>query len=289
MGGRAGRLVQAAARLPLPARCRALAVVRDGASQTPDAIPRLQPDDLVAVAGPAQTLYMADRLFQVRGARRGTALVVGGGALGRNVASELVPIMDRVTLAERRAAVCESLAESLDGVRIAHGDGTNLGFLEELDTRHARTFVATTHEDEVNLMGTLLSKRLGVERTIALLHRPDYAEVFSALGIDSTVSPRLLVSREVLRFVRRQSGTLQSRIPSDGSTVFEMQIGADSPLAGRRPFDLDLPHGAVVAAVTRDRDLVEEPELAALTPGDVLVLYAQERAVAAARRTLVRG
>ena len=180
------------------------------------------------------------------------------------------------------------LAEALDVVQPVHGDGTNLAFLEELGTQHAQTFVATTHEDEVNLMGTLLSKRLGAKQAIALLHRADYAGVYEALGIDATVSPRLLVSREVMRFVRRQKELIQSTIPTDGSAVFEVQVTAESALRDRRLFDQDLPHGAVTAAVTRGRALLHDPELVTLVEGDVVVVYAPDRVAAGTRRILTR-
>lgn len=276
-----------ASQLKLPAQCRLLAVIRDGATQTPESIPHLQPEDQVIVAGPAQTLYEVDGLFRGEGHRRGRALVVGGGDLGANVATELLKIMDSVVLTDRDPDHCAVLASELHGVQVARGEGTSLQFLEELDARHLRIFVATTRADEVNLMGTLLSKQLGAEQAIALLHRRDYAEVYEALGIDSTVSPRLLVSSEILRFIRRRDAALQRRLPIDGSLVLEIQVGEDGPLTGKRIFDLDLPHGVVAAAVTRGRTLADDPELVTLEEGDVVVALSPERSIAGARRALV--
>jgi trk system potassium uptake protein TrkA len=275
-----------ASQLNLPTHCRLLAVIRDGATQTPESIPHLQPEDRVIVAGPAQTLYEVDSLFRDEGRRRGRALVVGGGAIGSNVARELLKIMDSVVLMDRDAERCAELAESLHGVQVARGEGTSIPFLEEADARHCRAFVATTDSDEVNLMASLLAKQLGAEQAIALLHRGDYAEVFTALGIDSTVSPRLLVADEIIRFIQRKESLLQSRIPIDGSLVVEIQIAPGGHLEGKRLFDLDLPHGVMAAAVTRGRRMLDEPELVTLEPGDVLVALSPERSISGARRAL---
>lgn len=278
---------RAASQLNLGEHCRMLGVVRDGATQAPESIPHLQPEDQVILAGPAASLYRVDETFRGDSRKRGRAVVVGGGPLGANVATELLKIMDSVALVERDPERAEALAERLNGVDIYRGDGTSIPFLQELDVQHARAFVATTSSDEVNLMGTLLSKQLGVEQAIALLHRPDYTDVYEALGIDSTVSPRLLVSREIVRYLRRRQGALEVRIPIDGSVIFEVQLDASSPLAGKRLFDLDLPHGVQTVAVTRRRELRAQPEQVILEAGDTVVVFAPERTAAAARRELL--
>ncbi len=278
-----------ASQIALPERCRVLAVIRDGSTQTAESVAHLQPEDKVIISGPAQTLHRVDKEFRQEGRRRGRALVIGGGALGVSVATELLKIMDTVALIEKSSERCERLAETLDDrIDLQHGVGTAIQFLEELDVRHARAFVATTGYDEVNLMGTLLSKQLGARQAIALLHRADYADVYSALGIDSTVSPRLLVSKEIIRFLHRRREALVGRIPIDGSLVFERQIDDESPLVGKRLFDLDLPHGVVTVAVTRGRQILDDPELVELQPGDVFVVYSPERTITGVRRTLLR-
>jgi len=191
-------------------------------------------------------------------------------------------------VAERDQAKCEELAETLDGVDVERGSGTSRAFLDDLDVRHVHTFVATTGDDEVNLMATLLSKQLGAEQATALVQRPDYAAVYADLGIDYTVSPRLLVSAEILRFLNRRRLAREHRIPSDGSLVIEHEIAPGGHLEGKRLFDLELPHGVVPAAVTRGRTILRDPELVRLEARDVIVVFSPERAIAGARRTLLR-
>jgi trk system potassium uptake protein TrkA len=279
---------RAATHLDLNEAVRVLAVIRDGLTQTPESVPHLEPGDAVVLGGPAQSLYEVDQFFREEGRKGGRAVVVGGGAVGANVATELLKVTDTVLVADRSMERCNYLAEQLNGIEIAHGDGTSMSFLEDINVRGLRSFVATTRADEVNLMGTLLSKQLGAEQAIALLHRPDYAEVYSALGIDSTVSPRLLVSSEILRFLQRRHHAVESQIPADNSFIIELEVTRDSNLTGKRLFDLDLPHGVTVVAVTRGRTILDDPELVQLEQGDVAVVFSPQRAIAGARRTLLR-
>ena len=280
---------RAASQLNLGDDCRVLAVIRDDATEPPESIVHLQPDDQVIVAGPSGHLHKADKLFREGERRKGRAIVVGGGRLGGNVAQELLSSMDVVTLAERHEATCIELAERLDGVDIERGSGTSRPFLEELDVGHVHTFVATTGDDEVNLMATLLSKQLGAEQAIALVQRPDYAAVYADLGIDYTVSPRLLVSAEILRFLNRRRAAREHRIPTDGSLVIEHQISEQGHLLGKRLLDMELPHGVIPVAVVRGRDILSEPELVRLEARDVIVIFSPERSAAGTRRALLRS
>lgn len=278
---------KAAAHLTLPDKCRVLAVVRDGSTQTAESVPHLQPGDQVVVAGPAATLYEVDALFHAAGRRRGRAMVVGGGPLGATVATELLKIMDSVVIADRSQQNCERLAETLEGVQIANGEGTSIPFLEEMDILQGRAFVAATNSDEVNLMASLLSKQLGIEQAITLLHRQDYVDVCTALGIEETVSPRLLLSSQVLHHIQRREGSVETRLPIDGNIVLELQVQERSRLVDHRLFDMDLPLGVVLAAVVRERALLDDPEMVKLQPGDVVVMFSPERTIGGAHRVLV--
>ena len=136
-------------------------------------------------------------------------------------------------------------------------------------------------------MGTLLARQLGVEQAITVLHRQDYGDVCAALGIEETVSPRLLLSIEVLRYIQRREGVVESQLPIDQSQVMELQIQARSRLVDQRLFDLDLPLGVVPVAVVRTREILDDPEMVRLRAGDVVVVFSPERAITGARRVLV--
>ena len=147
--------------------------------------------------------------------------------------------------------------------------------------------MAATNSDEVNLMASLLSNQLGIEQAITLLHRQDYVDVCTALGIEETVSPSLLLSSQVLRHIQRREGSVETRLPIDGNIVLELQVQERSRLVGHRLFDMDLPLGVVLAAVVRGRALLDDPEMVKLQPGDVLVMFSPERTIGGAHRVLV--
>lgn len=64
---------------------------------------------------------------------------------------------------------CERLNELLNEVdtMIIHGDGRDIGLLQDEGIQNTQAFVALTDNAETNILACLTAKRLGVRKTIA--------------------------------------------------------------------------------------------------------------------------
>ena len=63
------------------------------------------------------------------------------------------------------------MAQQLSQTMVINGDVLDMEILEEASADNTETFVAVTNDDEVNIIGSLLAKRAGVKRTIALVNK----------------------------------------------------------------------------------------------------------------------
>ena len=246
------------AKLSMPDSTLVAAIVRDGEVIVPGGGDVLLPDDQVYLIGLPDHITSAEDLFSTqREARRVT--IVGGGVIGRALAGPLVRFGTRVTLVEQDRERAEALGADLEGVTVVHGDGTNLQLLEEEEIGRSDLFVAVSHEDEVNLMACLLAKRTGVARTVALCHRPDYASIYKQLGVDITLSPRVVASEHVLRYSRASDLTSLTLLEDGKAEVLELVAPPGSRVTGvpiRSP-QLAFPKGAIIAAlIRRDRVII---------------------------------
>ena len=86
----------------------------------------------------------------------------------------------------------------------------------------------------------------------------------------------------------RRREAREFRFPGDGSVIIEYELSEGGHLVGKRLLDMELPHGVIPVAVTRGREILAEPELVRLQPRDVIVIYSPERAIAGARRAILR-
>ena len=272
-------------KLTMPDQTLVAAVVRDGEVFVPGGADHLLPDDQAYIVGVPANILAAEDLFSAqRAARRVT--IVGGGVVGRALAQPLVRDGARVTIIERNREVAELLGATLDGVTVVHGDGTNLDLLMEEEIGRSDLFAAVSHEDEVNLMACLLARRAGVDRTVALCHRPDYMDIYRQLGVDITLSPRIVASDHVLRY-SRQSEIKSLTVIEDGKAeVLELVATAGSRAVGVpiKSQQLNFPRGALLCAIiSKERVTIPRGD-DVIAAGDTVIVLTTRSARAAVQR-----
>jgi trk system potassium uptake protein TrkA len=235
--------------LGLPQGTLVVAIVRDGQLIVPGGNDALHVGDDAYVVGISDQMAEVERVFGRR-RRQFTrkVIIVGGGSIGLYLARSLEKEGVNVVLIDRDRARCEELARELHRTVILCADGTDVNLLEEEGVGTADVFIAVSMADEVNLMAGLLAKDLGVKRCVALIHRPDYTAVCERLGIDITISPRLTVAKQVLKYVREGEVLSVSRILDGEGEFLEFLVPADGRITGIPLKDVNFPRGAVVCA-----------------------------------------
>jgi len=189
------------AKLNLPTQTLIAAIVRNGELSVPGGSDVLLEGDRIYLLGQRESVEEAEDLFTSTRETR-SACIIGGGVIGAAVARYLSEDGAQIQLIERNAERALSVAEALPRITVLNGDGTDLNLLTQERSTDVDLFVATSHDDEVNLMACLLAKRAGRARCICVVHRPDYMEIYKQLGIDIVLSPRLVASDHVLRYTR---------------------------------------------------------------------------------------
>lgn len=275
--------------LRLPSQTLVSAILRGDELIVPGGNDAILAGDEVLVVGNTDRIPEVERTFGRKRSRFGRrAILVGGGELGVHVARALQQDGFHVVLIERDRERCQELAKILDQAVVLHADGTNTALLEEEGVASADVFIAISHEDELNLMASVLAKDLGARRCIALVHRPDYAHVCERLGIDSTLSPRLTVAQHVLKYVR--AGEVVSVTPVlDGAAEFvELVVGEKSRVAGQTLQDAQFPRGSIVCAVLRESGAFVPHGTDDLRSGDQVVVFLRSEVRPAVERLFRR-
>jgi trk system potassium uptake protein TrkA len=236
------------ANLSLPDDTLIGAVVRDGELFVPGGADVLLAGDRIYLLGRAGHM---DEIEDAFGSGRDTARVciIGGGVIGSALARLLSASDVEVMLIEKDRDKAEELADELPEVTVIHGDGTDIHLLEDEQVGAFDLFAAVTSEDEVNLMAGLLAKRIGVQRTISIAQRPDYAEIYHQLGIDIVLSPRTVASEHILRYVRRSEVQSLTLLEHGQAEVLELVAREGSRIVGTPLKRLNMPRGALLATM----------------------------------------
>ena len=113
------------------------------------------------------------------------------------MAKSLESLKFKTKIIERDEERCEYLSEQLGRTLVIHGDGTDLELLNEEDIDSSDVVVSVTNNDEKNLLCSLLTKQLGVERVISRVSKVANAALFEKVGVDIAISTRVAALNEI--------------------------------------------------------------------------------------------
>jgi len=208
-------------------------------------------------------------------------VIVGGGNIGLCLAELLERRARGVStkLIERDRDRAEQIAQSLSRTMVLHGDALDEEILEEANVRKTDALIALTENDETNILVALLAKRFGCRRTVALINRQTYNPLFGVLDIDAVVNPRAITVSTILQHVRRGRVRAVHTIGDDFGEVLEVEAMETSGIVGMPIRDLDLPEGAIVAAIVRDGKAVIPRGSGIVRANDRVIVFSTEEAV----------
>ncbi|MCB1720088.1 MAG: NAD-binding protein, partial [Candidatus Competibacteraceae bacterium] len=132
--------------------------------------------------------------------------------------------------------------------------------LLEENIEHTDVFCAVTNDDEANILSSMLARRLGATKVMALVNRLAYVDlVENASVIDLVISPQQATIGTLLSHIRRGDVVKVHSLRRGAAEAIEAIAHGDrqtSKVVGRRIEDLPLPPGTTIAALVRGDDVV---------------------------------
>jgi trk system potassium uptake protein len=207
-------------------------------------------------------------------------MVLGGGRIGRYVAKAMENDKGlKIKLIEANAEKSQTVASELSNTLVLQGDGTDLDLLATEGITEMDAFVASTNDDENNLVSCLLAKHLGVKRVIGLVNKSEYLPVINTIGLNAAVSPKVAVADEILRYVRRGKIVSISTLREIDAEVMEIVTPEDSPITKKPLKDTRLPDGAIISALYRNGESIIPVGSTQLQANDLAVVVTLPEAI----------
>ncbi len=225
---------------------------------------------VTAVENVAKTLSLFGHNEQE--ARR--VIILGGGNIGLTIAQSIEEEAKavKVKLIELSMERCEYIFGVLDKTIVVNGSGLNKDILTECDIDMAETFVAVTNDDKVNILASLLAKKMGAKRTVTLVNNNNYIPMLENLGIDVLINPRETTVSSILRYIRRGKISAVHSLLDGAVEVVEAEINSNSKLLGKLIGHLSLPKNIHLAAIWRDYKLIIPSKADILHEGDHVIM-----------------
>ena len=193
-------------------------------------------------------------------------IIMGLGRVGLSLANLLIDDGYDLTLIDDNEALCNDAAAELDALVIC-GNGTNSKLLEESNIEDADFFIATTGNDEANLLSCILVKKYNVPNIIARVSNPDHEEAFKAVGIDNVISPEITAAEFLEKLVTRPNVADLISIGEGDAEIFDMTITNDR-VVGKRIKEVSPTKDYIIIATYQNEKLVIPQENNVIARGE---------------------
>ena len=124
-------------------------------------------------------------------------IIIGGGKIGYYLARQLLTESHEISIVERDERKVSWIEERLGSIAVL-GDGSDVQAQEMAGAERADLLIATTDDDEDNLVSCQIAKyKFNIPRTISLSNNPQNEFLFDLLGIDVTLSTTSLILEHI--------------------------------------------------------------------------------------------
>ncbi len=253
-------------------------IQREGKSFVPKAKEILRPGDVCYTMCYRDQVHELESLYQPTLSKKlKRVFIIGAGKIGFQTAKRLIDRIPRIDIRiiEQDRAKCEKVAPELPGVLVICGDGADSELLLSEGIAASDGFVATTDQDETNLMLAVLGKTLGASKSIAIVKRSNYLEMTKYIPVDSILNRNQTLAEVIIKNVRYPgSSRVLTVLEEISAEALELTLSDKSPAVGKTLEDLNLPEGTIIGLLERGTDMLIPTGKTELLTGDKIVVFA---------------
>jgi len=263
-----------------------VAAVREGKGIIPDGDYIVQPDDdLFGIFARASLNRFLGYFFENK-TSVDNVIISGDSLTAILLADTLQKFVHKVTLVDPDEDHARQAADILNNVEIIHGDCIEASILGEVYVKNARFFIAASKETEYNVMSALLAKAEGTREVIAVVSDIRYDKLFSSIGIDHIIHPRLTIAREILEAINRGQIGRIAKIRNVNIEAIRITAEENSPITGKPLMHVrsKIQRGSIISTVLRGDEMIIPDGETVIQPGDQMIITTYSKNVSRVRK-----
>jgi trk system potassium uptake protein TrkA len=258
---------------------RIAAIYRHGKAMLPDGETVIQEGDEVFFIADRKDIrvFMSEMRRMEEPVRR--VVIAGGGNIGVRLALALEQT-NQVKIIERDTHRARTISEQLNRAIVLVGDAADEELLLEENVDNVDVFCAITNSEEANILSSMLAKRLGAHKVMALINRASFVDLVEAGSIDIAISPQQVTIGSLLAHVRRGDVVKVHSLRRGAAEAIEAIAHGtekESRVVGRKIEDIELPKGTAIVALVRDDQVIIAHHDTVIETDDHVILFMTDR------------
>ena len=258
---------------------RIAAIYRQGKAMLPDGDTVIQEDDEVFFIADRKDIrvFMSEMRRLEDPVRR--VVIAGGGNIGVRLALALEQT-NQVKIIERDLTRAKAISEQVSKAIVLVGDAADEELLLEENVDNVDVFCALTNSEEANILSSMLARRLGAHKVMALINRPSYVDLVESGNIDIAISPQQVTIGSLLAHVRRGDVVKVHSLRHGAAEAIEaIAHGSadESRVVGRTIEEINLPPGSAIVALVRDDRVIIAHHDTIIETDDHVILFMTDR------------
>lgn len=237
-------------------------LTRDQKTIIPSGETIIKEGDIVHVTGAREDLARFYRKAGYKEKKIESTLIIGGGGVTYYLLNLLKHTDIDVKVIEIREDKAIELSYEFPDVVVIKGDGTDQELLDEERIHSFDSVLSLTGIDEENIINSLYALSLGVNKVLTKVSRTRLLKILGNMDLQSTVTPKHLITSKILRFVRSLGNTTVSnvealiRIADNKVETLQFLVKETSRVVGIKLKDLNTKDDLLVAYIIRGDNLI---------------------------------
>ncbi len=177
-------------------------------------------------------------------------MIIGGTNIALRTA-QLLENQYAITLVVDDKEIGKRFLARLENTLVVTANTSNIDLLKEEGLADMDAFIALTPNSEINIVGSLMAKELGVYKTIAQVDNVNYIHISQNIGVDTIINKKLVAANEIFRFVRKGRVQAIASLHGVDAEVIEFLIHKENRVTKYPIKELPIPDQAIIAGVIR--------------------------------------
>lgn len=200
-------------------------------------------------------------------------IIMGGSRIAVNAARLICDEMS-VKVIENDLDRCQWLTDKLpSNVMVINGDGRDHELLVAEGIDSTQAFVALTDNSETNILTCLATKQYGMLKTIAEVENIDFIGMAESLDIGSVINKKKIAASTIYQMLLDADVDNVKCLTFANADVAEFTVSEKARITKAPVKDLDLPRGATIGGLIRNREGMLVNGNTVIQPGDHVVVF----------------